>query len=74
MTDPAPDRAEVPPLSRQTFTTRPQVQQATVFLTIVTPRNAKPALPEKALLAGGLGGGGRLGAWRPSSGARRSGD
>ena len=46
MTDPAPDRAEVPPLSRQTFTTRPQVQQATVFLTIVTPRNAKPALPE----------------------------
>ena len=46
-------------LRPQTCTVRPQVQQATVSLIIVTLRNATPRLLEKLLLrhgAGGLGG------------------
>ena len=39
---------------------RPQVQQATVFLIIVTPCNAKPRLPEKQQLRIGRGGRERL--------------
>ena len=36
---------------RHTQKVRPQVQQAAIFLIIVTPCNTKPGLPEQALLS-----------------------
>ncbi len=51
-------------LSRHTQKVRPQVQQAAIFLIIVTPCNAKTRLPGQALLTGCAADRGSWEAWK----------